>query len=178
QTSEIHEKLWFSGRLEDEKKVHTQHLPHSEDATEEGDATGDASVCADATSVYRGAHGDRDTRGIGFAKFHNYCNYFCFCSCCDCRYFYLGVNLLLKLLDNIFCKGSVDTTIIGVDTMAQNKGRNVKKSSTSVDTRPGQVDTSNRSTPDAIRSTLDGSPRGPVLQSGTAGRHWNISGRH
>ncbi|MQM18339.1 hypothetical protein Taro_051328 [Colocasia esculenta] len=36
--------------------------------------------------------------GIGFAKFHNYCNYFCFCSCCDCRYFYLGVNLLLKLL--------------------------------------------------------------------------------
>ncbi|MQM02461.1 hypothetical protein Taro_035229 [Colocasia esculenta] len=25
--------------------------------------------------------------------------------------------------------------------MAQNKGRNVKKSSTSVDTRPGQVDT-------------------------------------
>ncbi|MQL68072.1 hypothetical protein Taro_000371 [Colocasia esculenta] len=44
-------------------------------------------------------------------------------------------------LDNIFCKGSVDTTIIGVDTMAQSKGRNVKKRSTSVNTRLGQVDT-------------------------------------
>ncbi|MQL90667.1 hypothetical protein Taro_023271 [Colocasia esculenta] len=43
---------------------------------------------------------------------------------------------------NISCKGSVDTTINGVDTMAQSKGRNVKKSSTNVDTRPGQVDTS------------------------------------
>ncbi|MQM05608.1 hypothetical protein Taro_038421 [Colocasia esculenta] len=37
------------------------------------------------------------------------------------------------------CKGSVDTTINGVDTMAQSKGRNVKKRSTSVDTSPGQV---------------------------------------
>ncbi|MQL88724.1 hypothetical protein Taro_021294 [Colocasia esculenta] len=39
------------------------------------------------------------------------------------------------------CKGSVDTTINGVDTMAQSKGRNVKKRPTSVDTSPGQVDT-------------------------------------
>ncbi|MQM22393.1 hypothetical protein Taro_055445, partial [Colocasia esculenta] len=39
------------------------------------------------------------------------------------------------------CKGSVDTTIDGVDTMAQSKGRNVKKRSTSVDTSLGQVDT-------------------------------------
>ncbi|MQL82107.1 hypothetical protein Taro_014574 [Colocasia esculenta] len=39
------------------------------------------------------------------------------------------------------CKGSVDTTISGVDTMAQSKDRNVKKRSTSVDTSPGQVDT-------------------------------------
>ncbi|MQL70163.1 hypothetical protein Taro_002466, partial [Colocasia esculenta] len=74
---------------------------------------------------------------------------------------------------------SVDTTINGVDTMAQSKGRNVKKRSTSVDTRPGQVDTSDRSqrnmltglylrsTPNASRSTLDGSPRRPVLLSGT-----------
>ncbi|MQL74155.1 hypothetical protein Taro_006513, partial [Colocasia esculenta] len=38
-------------------------------------------------------------------------------------------------------RGSVNTIINGVDTMAQNKGRNVKKRSTSVDTRPGQVDT-------------------------------------
>ncbi|MQM22816.1 hypothetical protein Taro_055874, partial [Colocasia esculenta] len=38
-------------------------------------------------------------------------------------------------------KGSVDTTINGVDTMAQSKGRNVKKRSTSVDTSPVQVDT-------------------------------------
>ncbi|MQL94965.1 hypothetical protein Taro_027628 [Colocasia esculenta] len=37
------------------------------------------------------------------------------------------------------CKGSVDTTINGVDTMAQSKGRNVKKRSTSVDTSPGQI---------------------------------------
>ncbi|MQM13877.1 hypothetical protein Taro_046804 [Colocasia esculenta] len=68
QTSEIHEKLWFSGQFEDEKKVHTQHLPHSEDAAEEGDATGDASVCADVTSVYRGAHGDRDTSKVHILK--------------------------------------------------------------------------------------------------------------
>ncbi|MQL87467.1 hypothetical protein Taro_020018 [Colocasia esculenta] len=42
---------------------------------------------------------------------------------------------------NIFCKGSVDTTILGVDTMVQNKGRNVKKSPSQVDTNPKQVDT-------------------------------------
>ncbi|MQM08592.1 hypothetical protein Taro_041449 [Colocasia esculenta] len=42
---------------------------------------------------------------------------------------------------NIFCKGSVDTTILGVDTMVQNKGRNVKKSPSQVDTSPEQVDT-------------------------------------
>ncbi|MQM00705.1 hypothetical protein Taro_033444, partial [Colocasia esculenta] len=40
---------------------------------------------------------------------------------------------------NIFCKVSVDTTILGVDTMVQNKGRNVKKSPSQVDTSPGQV---------------------------------------
>ncbi|MQL94101.1 hypothetical protein Taro_026745 [Colocasia esculenta] len=44
-------------------------------------------------------------------------------------------------VDNIFCKGSVDTTILGVDTMVQNKGRNVKKSPSQVDTSPEQVDT-------------------------------------
>ncbi|MQL68785.1 hypothetical protein Taro_001039, partial [Colocasia esculenta] len=38
----------------------------------------------------------------------------------------------------ISCKGGVDTTIKGVDTMAQSKDRNVKKRSTSVDTSPGQ----------------------------------------
>ncbi|MQM08677.1 hypothetical protein Taro_041537 [Colocasia esculenta] len=62
QAGEIYEKLWFSGRLEDEKKVLTLFLPHSENATAEGDATIDASTKADATSVYRGALGDRDTR--------------------------------------------------------------------------------------------------------------------
>ncbi|MQM11979.1 hypothetical protein Taro_044891 [Colocasia esculenta] len=36
------------------------------------------------------------------------------------------------------CKGSLDTTISGVDTMAQRKDRNVKKRSTSVDTSLGQ----------------------------------------
>ncbi|MQL87607.1 hypothetical protein Taro_020157 [Colocasia esculenta] len=43
--------------------------------------------------------------------------------------------------NNIFCKGSVDTTILGVDTMVQNKGRNVKKSPSQVNTSPEQVDT-------------------------------------
>ncbi|MQL82459.1 hypothetical protein Taro_014938 [Colocasia esculenta] len=42
---------------------------------------------------------------------------------------------------NISCQGSVDTTINGVDTLTQSKGRNVKKISSSVDTSPGQVDT-------------------------------------
>ncbi|MQL89437.1 hypothetical protein Taro_022009 [Colocasia esculenta] len=42
---------------------------------------------------------------------------------------------------NILCKGSVDTTNLGVDTMVQNKGRNVKKSPSQVDTSPEQVDT-------------------------------------
>ncbi|MQL74053.1 hypothetical protein Taro_006425 [Colocasia esculenta] len=41
---------------------------------------------------------------------------------------------------NIFCKGTVDTTILGVDTMVQNKGRNVKKSPSQIDTSPEQVD--------------------------------------
>ncbi|MQL78979.1 hypothetical protein Taro_011412 [Colocasia esculenta] len=58
------------------------------------------------------------------------------------------------------CKGSVDTTINGVDTMAQSKGRNVKKRSTSVDTSRGQVDTRDRSqrnmlTGFHLRSTLN-----------------------
>ncbi|MQL89104.1 hypothetical protein Taro_021684 [Colocasia esculenta] len=64
QAGEIYEKLWFSGRLEDEKKVLTLFLPHSENATAEGDATIDASTKADATSVYRGAHGDHDTSAL------------------------------------------------------------------------------------------------------------------
>ncbi|MQM07096.1 hypothetical protein Taro_039931, partial [Colocasia esculenta] len=58
--------------------------------------------------------------------------------------------------------------------MVQSKGRNVKKRSSSVDTSLGQVDTrepsqkvccsdsQSRSTPNAGRSTLDGSPRRPV----------------
>ncbi|MQL84356.1 hypothetical protein Taro_016864 [Colocasia esculenta] len=47
----------------------------------------------------------------------------------------------MKYRTNIFCKGSVDTTNLGVDTMVQNKGRNVKKSPSQVDTSPEQVDT-------------------------------------
>ncbi|MQM03972.1 hypothetical protein Taro_036764 [Colocasia esculenta] len=42
------------------------------------------------------------------------------------------------------CKGSVDTTISGVDTMAQSKDRNVNKRSTSVDTSLGQEFVSRR----------------------------------
>ncbi|MQL73243.1 hypothetical protein Taro_005583 [Colocasia esculenta] len=61
---------------------------------------------------------------------------------------------------NISCKGSVDTTINGVDTMAQSKGRNVKKRSSSVNTSPGQVDTRvrfqrNKTTGFHLRSTLN-----------------------
>ncbi|MQL72241.1 hypothetical protein Taro_004590, partial [Colocasia esculenta] len=55
---------------------------------------------------------------------------------------YLTNDLCVYFLrNNIFCKGSVDTTILGVDTMVQNKGRNVKKSPSQVDTSPEQVDT-------------------------------------
>ncbi|MQL72952.1 hypothetical protein Taro_005279, partial [Colocasia esculenta] len=73
--------------------------------------------------------------------------------------------------------GSAVTTIItGVDTMAQSKGRNVKKRSSSVDTRPGQVDTRDSfqrthqagldsvSTLDSVVSTLETFSRRPSLQ--------------
>ncbi|MQM02876.1 hypothetical protein Taro_035645, partial [Colocasia esculenta] len=68
---------------------------------------------------------------------------------------------MINIRDNIFCKGSVDTTILGVDTMVQNKGRNVKKSPSQVDTSPEQVDTRdrfqrNKSTDWDIRSTPNG----------------------
>ncbi|MQM03253.1 hypothetical protein Taro_036028, partial [Colocasia esculenta] len=91
---------------------------------------------------------------------------------------------------NIYCKGGVDTPHTGVDTMLQVLRQKIKKWSTSVDTRPGQVDTRDRSqrnkstdfysrsTPDGIRSTLESLPRRPVLQLATAGRHYSISGRH
>ncbi|MQL99416.1 hypothetical protein Taro_032144 [Colocasia esculenta] len=77
------------------------------------------------------------------------------------------------------CKCSVDTTINGVDTIAQSKGRNVKKRSTSVDTSPGQVDTRDRSqrnmltgfhlrsTLNQIVSTLESLSRRPVVQVDT-----------
>ncbi|MQM00684.1 hypothetical protein Taro_033422 [Colocasia esculenta] len=79
---------------------------------------------------------------------------------------------------NIFCKGSVDTTILGVDTMVQNKGRNVKESPSQVDTSPGQVDTREpsqkgcfavwdmRSTLNHLRLTQETSPRDLICQSG------------
>ncbi|MQL83443.1 hypothetical protein Taro_015940 [Colocasia esculenta] len=51
------------------------------------------------------------------------------------------IQAQMKFRTNIFCKGSVDTTILGVDTMVQNKGRNVKKSPSQVDTSSEQVDT-------------------------------------
>ncbi|MQL68289.1 hypothetical protein Taro_000573 [Colocasia esculenta] len=46
---------------------------------------------------------------------------------------------------NIYCKGGVDTPHTGVDTMFQALRQKMKKWSTSVDTRPGQVDTRDRS---------------------------------
>ncbi|MQL75661.1 hypothetical protein Taro_008037, partial [Colocasia esculenta] len=73
---------------------------------------------------------------------------------------YLTNDLCVYFLrNNISCKGGVDTTINGVDTMAQSKGRNVKKRSTSVDTSPG-------STLNHLRSTLETSPREVFCQSG------------
>ncbi|MQL70884.1 hypothetical protein Taro_003206 [Colocasia esculenta] len=91
---------------------------------------------------------------------------------------------------NIYCKGGVDTPHTGVDTMFQALRQKMKKWSTSVDTRPGQVDTRDRSqrniltgfylrsTRDDIRSTLESLPRRPVFQMAKAGRHEMISGRH
>ncbi|MQL72380.1 hypothetical protein Taro_004711 [Colocasia esculenta] len=73
----------------------------------------------------------------------------------------IDCNVVFLKIGQIFsCKGSVDTTINGVDTMAQRKGRNVKKRSTSVDTSPRQVDTRDRSqrnmlTGFHLRSTLN-----------------------
>ncbi|MQL71408.1 hypothetical protein Taro_003732 [Colocasia esculenta] len=57
-------------------------------------------------------------------------------------------------MNNIFCKGSVVTTILGVNTMVQNKGRNVKKSPSEVDNRDRfqrnkSTDWDGRSTPNA-----------------------------
>ncbi|MQM20758.1 hypothetical protein Taro_053786 [Colocasia esculenta] len=46
---------------------------------------------------------------------------------------------------NIYCKSGVDTPHTSVDTMFQALRQKVKKWSTSVDTRPGQVDTRDRS---------------------------------
>ncbi|MQM16660.1 hypothetical protein Taro_049618, partial [Colocasia esculenta] len=73
----------------------------------------------------------------------------------DKKRIYACLNPILTLLvlarNNIFCKGSVDTTILGVDTMVQNKGRNVKKSSSQVDTSPEQVDTE----PSQVDTTWD-----------------------
>ncbi|MQM03077.1 hypothetical protein Taro_035849, partial [Colocasia esculenta] len=51
------------------------------------------------------------------------------------------IYVFIFLGTNILCKGSVDTTILGVDTMVQNEGRKVKKSPSQVDTSPEQVDT-------------------------------------
>ncbi|MQL76487.1 hypothetical protein Taro_008879 [Colocasia esculenta] len=61
---------------------------------------------------------------------------------------------------NIYCKGSVDTPHTGVDTMLQALSQKMKKWSTSVNTRPRQVDTRdrsqrNKSTDFYLRSTLD-----------------------
>ncbi|MQL91811.1 hypothetical protein Taro_024427, partial [Colocasia esculenta] len=84
---------------------------------------------------------------------------------------------------NISCKASVDTPLTGVDTMLQSQAKMLKKWSSSVDTRPSQVDTRgssqrtmsiglySRSTPVAVRSTLESLPRRPVCQLSTAGRH-------
>ncbi|MQM20752.1 hypothetical protein Taro_053780 [Colocasia esculenta] len=91
---------------------------------------------------------------------------------------------------NIYCKGSVDTPHTGVDTMLKALSQNMKNWSTSVDTKPGQVDTRDRSqrnkstdinlrsTPNAVRSTLESLPRRPVFQLTMVGRHYLISGRH
>ncbi|MQL88819.1 hypothetical protein Taro_021394 [Colocasia esculenta] len=50
-------------------------------------------------------------------------------------------KVLNKHGTNIYCKGGVDTPHTGVDTMFQALRQKMKKWSSSVDTRPGQVDT-------------------------------------
>ncbi|MQM23631.1 hypothetical protein Taro_056698 [Colocasia esculenta] len=65
--------------------------------------------------------------------------------------------------------------------MFQALSQNMKNWSTSVDTRPRQVDTrvwDSRSTPDDLRSTLETSPRELFCQSGTVCRHTSWAGRH
>ncbi|MQL78567.1 hypothetical protein Taro_011002, partial [Colocasia esculenta] len=47
----FHEELLSFSRLEDGKKVHTRHLPHTENATTDDDATRDASGYRDALPV-------------------------------------------------------------------------------------------------------------------------------
>ncbi|MQM19705.1 hypothetical protein Taro_052715 [Colocasia esculenta] len=84
---------------------------------------------------------------------------------------------------NIFCKGSVDITNLGVDTMVQNKGRNVKKSPSQVDTRHLSQKTNfavwdSRTTPSDLRSTLETSPRELFCQFGRVCRHTSWAGRH
>ncbi|MQL77507.1 hypothetical protein Taro_009917 [Colocasia esculenta] len=73
---------------------------------------------------------------------------------------------------------------------AQALRQKMKKWSSSVDTRPGQADTRDRSqrnmltgfnlrsTLNQMVSTLESLPRRPVFQMATAGRHEMISGRH
>ncbi|MQL84999.1 hypothetical protein Taro_017511 [Colocasia esculenta] len=110
----------------------------------------------------------------------------------------------VKYRTNNFCKGSVNTTNLGVDTMVQNKGRNMKKSPSQVDTSPEQVDTTtsqvdtksgsvdtrclsqkasfavwdSRSTPSDLRSTLETSSRELFGKSGTVCRYTPWAGRH
>ncbi|MQL80631.1 hypothetical protein Taro_013071 [Colocasia esculenta] len=86
--------------------------------------------------------------------------------------------------------GSVDTPHTGVDTMLQALSQKMKKWSSSVDTRPSQVDTRGRSqrtmftdwdrvsTLDHLRSTLETSPRELFCLSGTVCRHTLWAGRH
>ncbi|MQM15422.1 hypothetical protein Taro_048368 [Colocasia esculenta] len=85
-----------------------------------------------------------------------------------------------KVGTNIYCKDGVDTPHTGVDTMFQDLRQKVDTKSDSVDTRwlsqkacfsDGYL----RSTANAGRSTLDGSPRRPVYQMAKAGRHEMIS---
>ncbi|MQM21843.1 hypothetical protein Taro_054888 [Colocasia esculenta] len=51
---------------------------------------------------------------------------------------------LVGLRTNIYCKGGVDTPHTGVDTMFQALRQKMKKWSSSVDTRPGQLSSSGR----------------------------------
>ncbi|MQL79627.1 hypothetical protein Taro_012067 [Colocasia esculenta] len=154
-----HEELLFSGRLEGRKKVLPNFSPTTKNVPEDGDATPRTRPYrASRNQLHRDGVPRRDLRGRTIPVITPFGDH--------------GTN--------ISSKGSVDTPYTGVDTMLQALSQKMKKWSSSVDTRPSQVDTRGKSqrimftdwdsvsTLDHLRSTLETSPRELFCLSGTA----------